>query len=433
MCRPLRERVIVSFPVGNGSGRPQRTTPSPDVRILQVIPSLASSSGGPATAVIGLSQGLAQLGHDVTIVTTDRGRKEGVRSVEQTNCTVAGDGSAVIRVFPTQFPSRWATSREMLRFLRTSVREFDIVHIHSLFLFPTWAAGHACRRAGVPYVVELHGVLDPYHRRKSRAKKALYYGLLERRNLAGASAIRFATYEERRLASLGSLARASIVIPHGTDVSDGLEDVRPGAFRESLPELGTRSIVLFLGRLAHQKGLDLLAEAFIRGAHDRRDSHLVIAGPDPEDRGAALAGQFESAGIGDRVSFVGELLGHRRVAALRDADLLVLPSYSENFGIVAIEALAAGTPVVVSDRVNLAQDIADAGAGIVVPCEPIALARSIVSVLSDAGTRTRMSKNGRRLVDHRYRWPRIAGAMAAAYGDVIRGATTMMDATVHVQ
>jgi glycosyltransferase involved in cell wall biosynthesis len=154
-------------------------------------------------------------------------------------------------------------------------------------------------------------------------------------------------------------------------------------------------------------------------ARQRQDVHLVIAGPDNEGWGAKVRAWLEAEGMGERATFTGMLLGTDKLAVLRDASLFVLPSYSENFGLAVIEAMAAGLPVIISDQVNIWQEVETAGAGRVIPCEAAALAGQILELLANPEAAAGMGQKGRALVLERFQWPRIGRSLAEAYVRII--------------
>src|SRR2546425_5178302 len=168
---------------------------------------------------------------------------------------------------------------------------------------------------------------------------------------------------------------------------------------------------------------DRLAEAFGRAREKIQDAHLVIAGYDLEGYGRVVKGRLREQGILERVTFTGPLVGEDKLAAFRDCDLFVLPSYQENFGMAALEAMACGLPVVLSKGVYLYPEIEQAGAGLVVDGDPVGLAEAIEVLLRDATLRTRMGEAGRRLVPERFSAEHVADQMRSVYRNILAGAT----------
>jgi glycosyltransferase involved in cell wall biosynthesis len=366
---------------------------SPPVRLLHVVPTYlpATRYGGPIFAVHGLCRALARRGHEVHVFTTnvDGG---GVSAVPL-DVPVEMDGVRV-HYFPSSL-RRLYVSPSMRRALRREVAAFDVVHLHSVFLWPTWAAARAAKRARVPYLVSPRGMLVPeLVARKSRWAKRAWIALVERRNLAHASAIHFTARREwDDAARLGVPLPSPFVVPNGIDL--------PPLVREPRDE----RLLLFLGRVNWKKGLDRLIDA-MRGV----DARLVIAGPDEEGYATTLRARGH-----ERIEFRGPVAGEEKESLLRRAAALVLPSLSENFGNVVLEAMANATPVVVTPEVGLAADVEAAGAGVVTASEPAALAAALNALLGDAARREEMGRRGRALVEARFTWERVAAEMEEHY------------------
>jgi glycosyltransferase involved in cell wall biosynthesis len=377
---------------------------------LHVIASIAARTGGPAKAALDMARAVAALGHEVAIYTTDRE----MDAAERLRLATGRLDGVELHVFKQQFPTALATSWPLARALELAIPKADIVHLHSLYLFHTWAAARLCRRFGVPYLLRPHGTLDPYLWQRHRARKALIETLFQNRVLRQAAAVHYTAEEEMRLAQPYVQGARGVVVPNGLDLAEYAELPPPGRFRALHPEIGDRRIVLFLSRLNFKKGLDLLIPAFARVARQRPDLHLVIAGPDDGQRDAA--GDWVAAeGMAARVTFVG-LLDHRaKLAAFTDAAMFVLPSYSENFGLAIVEALACGVPVAISDRVNIWREIAAVGAGVVAPPTVDDVAQQIETLAADPARAAEMGGRGRTLVTERFSWGKIARDLETVY------------------
>jgi glycosyltransferase involved in cell wall biosynthesis len=366
------------------------------VRLLHVVPTYlpATRYGGPIFAVHGLCRALARRGHEVHVFTTNVDGS-GVSDVPL-DCPVEMDGVRV-HYFASQF-RRLYYSSAMRRQLRTFVPLCDVVHVHSVFLWPTSAAARIAARAGVPYVVSPRGMLVPeLIRRKSRAAKSLWLRAVERQTLRDAALLHVTSQRELDDArALGLPLPAHAIVPNGIDLPP-LSDAPHG------------DELLFLGRINWKKGLDRLIEAMKL----LPEARLAIAGNDEEDYAATLP-------RAENVRFVGTVSGEVKDALLRNAAALVLPSISENFGNVVLEALAVGTPVVVTPEVGLARDVEAAEAGIVTSNEPAALAQALRALLADRATREAMGRRGRALVEARFGWDRVAAEMEEHYACSMR-------------
>jgi glycosyltransferase involved in cell wall biosynthesis len=375
------------------------------MRVLHVISGIDPENGGPSIALHGLAVAQRRMGIDVTVTATFQ-RASVVSVAEQWR-------EAGLRV-ELIGPASGALSRhaDIAPRLAQLVREADVVHIHALWEEIQHQAARAAEREGVPYLVRPCGLLYPRSLAKGWLKKKLYVALRLRRTLDRAAAIHFTTDDERHGAAIPIKARA-IVEPNGLDLGEFDPLPPPGSFSRLHPQLAGRRFVLFLGRVHPEKGLELLIPAMAK--LDHKDVALVVAGPDNAGALPRFGRLAEQEGVRDRVLFVGMLDRPTRVAALRDAALLSLPSFHENFGISVIEALAAGTPVVVSDHVGLHHLIAQERLGGVVPLDAAALASALDRWLGDEPLRASAADRGRAVVSERFDWNRVAARWAEHY------------------
>jgi glycosyltransferase involved in cell wall biosynthesis len=390
------------------------------MKVLHVIAGLAPRNGGPHKAAPEMCRAMARRGHEMAIFTTNMDG-DGVLDVP-TDRPVYREG-ITIRYFPIGIPRHYKCSWPLARALRDHIPDFDIVHVHSLYLFHTLVAAHFCRKYGVPYLMRPHSTLDPFIRRKSRVRKAVYNLLIEKRNLDCAAAIHYTAHEEMELAhgALGIRAPGAVV-PLGIDLNEYADLPPEGEFHSLYPATKDRHVILFLSRITPKKGLDLLARAYGSVARAREDVHLVIAGPDDEGYGRRVRRWFAEEGASERVTFTGMLLGREKLAALRDADLLVLPSYAENFGVAVVEAMTCALPVVISNKVNIWREIDQGRAGIVIGCDEKELSRALIRLLEDGNLRRELGENGRRLVEAKFTWTRAAEQLEALYESILTGA-----------
>ena len=389
----------------------QATTAPGCLRVMHVIANLDPRHGGPSGMLPDMCRALANRGHSIEIVATDAYGSGRWR----TSPRPPEAGQLSVQYFPAQWPRRFEASWPMIPWLGRAIPGFDLVHIHSLYLFHTSVAAYWCRHYGVPYIMRPHGTLDPYLRRKSRTRKAVYDRLFERRNLDCAAAIHYTSQGELDLVRPLGLASPGIVAPLGVDIAQFSTPRRRGAFRKRHPHLAEKQLVVFLGRLTPKKGLDLLAQAFARVASRFPDAHLVIAGPDDEGYGPQVRAFLSQAGVEQRTTMTGMLVGEDKMALLADTDVWVLPSYTENFGVAVVEALARGLPIVISDKVNICSRIAAARAGLVTACDAEAFAEAVCQVLSDAALGRGLGRAGRKLARSEFSWEAAAEKLEAAY------------------
>lgn len=250
----------------------------------------------------------------------------------------------------------------------------------------------------------------------------LYTLLIEKRNLNHAAAIHYTAEEELQLAMDCDIAAPPVVVPLGVDATIYERVPHERLLSGRFPEIVGKKVVLFLGRLNFKKGLDILAAAFDLVRKDRPDVHLVIAGPDNEGYAWRVEKWVSAAATAGAVTFTGMLEGDEKLAAFREAAVFVLPSYSENFGISVVEAMACGVPVIISDKVNIWREVRQSGAGMVTRCNAEEVAAAILEILADEQRARMMGCNGKDLVQKHYTWTAAAAAMEGVYQNIVESA-----------
>jgi glycosyltransferase involved in cell wall biosynthesis len=353
--------------------------------LLHVVPTYlpAVRYGGPIVAVHGLCRALVARGHEVDVFTTNvDGDSISEVPIGQ---PVMLDGVRVHYFASTM--QRLYMSPDMRRALRNT-KNFDLVHAHSVFLWPTMAASRAAHRDRVPLVISPRGMLvRGLIEKKSSLVKKSWIALVERRNFARASRIHFTAEREWEDArEIGLPLPDPFVVPNGIDLVP-----RPDVARDP-------ATVVYLGRINWKKGLDRLIDALPSGAR------LVVAGNDEEN----LTPKLRELAGNRNVEFTGPVYDKAKWRLLASAAVFALPSMSENFGNVVVEAMMMETPVVVTPAVGLAPDVVEAGAGIASDDFATALAQ-ILENPRDYGQR------GRQLVESKFSWPTVAAQMEEAY------------------
>ncbi|HVT26812.1 MAG TPA: glycosyltransferase [Lacipirellulaceae bacterium] len=383
------------------------------MRILHVVPSYlpAVRYGGPIFAVHALCRALAARGHEVEVFTTNIDGPE--NSPVPIGTPVHLDG-VLVRYFACPLLRRLYWAPALGRALRREIGTFDAVHLHSVFLWPTWAAARAARTARAPYVVAPRGMLvKDLIARRNRLAKTAWIRCVERSNVEHASAIHVtsqleATELERFAWRLPRLA----VLPNGIDepsTSEGEIAADVAAMVAQQP------LVLFLGRLSWKKGLDRLLSAFARNPTGK----LAIVGPDDEGLAPQLARQAGQLGLADRVLILPRsVLGADKERLFAAARLFVLPSYSENFGNTVLEAMRRAVPVVVTPEVGAAEIVRESGGGVVTAGAPEPLGNAILRLNSDPDLAHAMGEAGQRHAIHHYTWSSVAARMQGLYESI---------------
>ena len=381
------------------------------LRVLQVTFSVAPQDGGPSIAVMALDRALRDQGVASTICSTDADGLQGRLSIdEQRRIRQVGD----VRFFRVHWPRRLRTSIGMARSLYPLVRSADIVHIHYVHAWSSFVAALYSRMLDKPYVLQPHGNLEPYHMAKSARVKALFEILSG--TLRHANALVVAT--ETEAANITSVPQSrKLVVPLG--------GITPAADR-SVRFPGTNGPrVLFLGRLAPKKRADVLLRAWPTVLEQVGAARLEIVGPDSDgllDQYRTLVAEL---GLGASVTFPGQLIGDAKSSAFANATVLALPSENESFGIAVAEALSAGLPVVISKHVAIADEVAAAGAGVVVPSlEPEDWAEALIALLQDDAALAAMSTAARCLASDRYSWDEAGRRLERFYRELLHQVTT---------
>jgi len=387
------------------------------MRILQVIPSLAPGFGGPTNAALGLSSALAKSGQEVVIFTTDAGIKGKLARGAAGELSL--NRNLKISYFPVQYPRHFKFSLPLAKTLKKEINGFDIIHIHSLFQFSTLAAAYYSRLFRKPYLISPIGQMDPFLLRRHSLRKRIYMHFFERKNIESAWGVHFTSEEERRLALELNLKIKDIVVGLGLDPDEFSNLPGYGEFRSRYPALRNKKIILFLSRINFKKGLDILVKAFGFLARERDDLCLVIAGPDDEGYGRRVKNWLKREGVLTKVIFTGMLLGQDRLAAFRDSDIFVLPSYGENFGLAVIEAMASGLAVIISNRVNISSYIKDAGAGLIVDTDPQQLFLAIKRLIDQPGLRKDIAVKAQALVQERFTWGVVVPDLIRVYESML--------------
>ncbi|MBW3670211.1 MAG: glycosyltransferase [Acidobacteria bacterium] len=366
----------------------------------------ATRYGGPIESVHGLSRGLVSRGHDVRVFTTNIDGP-GVSNVPLDQ-VVELDGVGV-RYFPSRRPKRIYRSTEMDSALRKELSSFDLVHAHSIYLWPTFAAARHADDTEVPLVISPRGMLvRSLVEQKSRLIKTLWLRLVEKGNFSRASAIHFTSRREMTDARQFSLA-----LPRPFVVPNGIESDAP--MTEKTSYTARREPVLFLGRISWKKRIDQLLRAMVSVP----GVPLIVAGNDEENLIPSLEALSRELGIDDRVSFPGWADNETKWRLLREASVLVLPSLSENFGNVILEAMAAGAPIITTPEVGAAEIVQAENAGLVVKGTAQSIATAIASVLDRPELARRMGESGARAAREHYSWEDIAARMEERYAAII--------------
>lgn len=380
--------------------------------------------GGPPVKVRSLSQQLVKLGHQVTVLTADWGlRSHVLANGGRAERTAVGwrleEGGIEAIYLPSWLHYRALSwNPGIARFCRAQLWRFDVAHIFGLYDFLGPATAAACRHRGIPYVVEPMGMFVPIVR--NFLPKRMYHLALGQSMLRGSRTIVGTSPQEvAELASSGLPTEKIVVRRNGVEVPDSLPE--RGRFRVAAGIPADAKVILYLGRLSEKKSPDVLLQAFALLCNKKSDAELrlVFAGPDEGGMKQRLQRMAGNLGVSAHVQILGAVFNEDKWSAYRDADVFVLPSQNENFGNTAGEAVAAGTPVVVTDKCGIAPLLADV-AGLVVKHDAGAIAQAVARVLYEPGLHARLSAGCKRAAA-KLNWDEPAEQMESLYEQLVTG------------
>jgi glycosyltransferase involved in cell wall biosynthesis len=389
------------------------------MKLLCVVPSYwpAFKYGGTVYCIHTLNKVLVKKGIDVTVHTTNAG----LDAKTPVNHQVNVDGVKVyyfsfIKLFESFGSTGWQFSWKMTNTIRRTLKTFELVYVNSIWNYPAVVTTHYCIQYRKPYIIFPHGMLYPYMLAKKAWKKWPYHRLVVKRSLQNAAAINYTTMDEaEKCHSFLGLDSKFFIVPNGIDLSEFNSLPSRENLRKRYHIAKYKKIILFLGRIHWKKGLDVLIDAYIRLAKKRNDVNLLIVGPDEEGYGEKIKKlirknglEYVDNGLGNeyyeadsRITFTGMLTGQAKLEVLAGSDIFVLPSYSENFGMAVIEALACGIPTIISNNVGIHKEVKQNNAGIVTETDVGILQRDMETLLDNESLTEEMAENGKRKVADR--------------------------------
>ena len=390
------------------------------LKVLHVIPSISPRRGGPSQAAIEMVTALRLRQVDAAILTTNDDCDSLLADLP-TGAWTNYSGVPVL-AFPRWSPPmgalrEFAFSPGLNRWLRKNMRSFDLLHVHALFSFPSTAAMVHARRARVPYLLRTIGQLSPWSLAQSKARKLLMLRLVERGNIEAARYLHFTTTLERD-ECFTALRKSfpSFVLPLGVR----LPSLPPGGRPKN-----QCLRLLFLSRLHPKKQLEVLlkALALLQTSSPQTQWQLDIAGTGDPAYLASLQKLAAQLNLASRCRWLGHVQGDAKTALMQQADWFLLPSAAENFGIAVVEALAAGTPVIVSPQVAVAELIDAAGAGLVCPSDPAALCRLLLSHYQGPSKAMRVA--ARSLAETTFSWSSVADQLESSYCEILHPSSVL--------
>ncbi|MEA5564837.1 hormogonium polysaccharide biosynthesis glycosyltransferase HpsP [Anabaena sp. UHCC 0399] len=391
------------------------------MKILHIVPSISLIYGGPSQMVLGLAPALAKEGVEVTVLTTDSNGDTGQKPLDvPLNVPIKQDGYDIIYFRCAPF-RRYKFSLDLLNWLKTYAKDFDLAHIHALFSPVSSAAAVVCSQQKLPYILRPLGTLDPSDLLKKKQLKKLYVEIIERRNLAKAAAIHFTSEQEAKISERFGAATRDLVIPLGVIPPKSLPKNGRDLINNNLGISKDLPLVLFMSRLDPKKGLNLLIPALEKLLASGTNFHFVLAGASPQDPDYEhkIKEQIDNSPLKSHTTITGFVSGELKTSLLQAADLFVLPSYYENFGIAVAEAMVAGKPVVISDQVHIWQEVRDSESGWVGTTDVSSLVDLLQEALQNPQECQRRGLNAQKYALENFSWDAIAKQTIQAYQEII--------------
>jgi glycosyltransferase involved in cell wall biosynthesis len=388
------------------------------VKILHVIPSVAPVRGGPSQAILQMVGALNHQGMMVEIAATN---DNGPHLLDVPLCHPIQYAGVPVRFFPRlsvggSAVREFAFSSAFTNWLWNSIHNYDLIHVHAIFSYVPTVTMAIARLRGVPYIIRPLGQLCQWSLQQGQRKKQLYLKLIEYANLNRAQALHFTSDAEHQEALKLGLTAPGVVIPHGLSLSAARPQAR-AELRQWLQLPDDEPIILFLSRLHPKKGLEILISAL--SALPLHRFTVVIAGSGDAAYEAEIRHRLQQSEISDRTQMVGFVEGEQKDLLLQGSDLFALTSYSENFGVAVLEALAAGLPVVITPGVALSPLVVQHRFGWVPELEEGAIAHAILEGLKHPEEMKAKGVRARQFVLDNYTWDHIAAQMIEVYDAIL--------------
>jgi glycosyltransferase involved in cell wall biosynthesis len=362
----------------------------------------ASIYGGPVYSISALCEGLVKAGAEVTVLTTDANGAEALAVPAGQPVNVDGVPVYYYPCVGLRLASKYFYAPQLKRACQKKIRSFDVLYIFGVWTYAMQAGARAALAADVPYLLSPRGSFMTWSMSQKAIKKRAYLALVERRLINGAAAIHCTSHlEEQQLGTWG-FRPPSMVLPNALDLTPFAKLPPQGRLRQDLGVPADGTLSLFVGRMHKEKRLELTIEAFSVVSRGMPNAHLLIVGPEGDGNGKKAQRQVQELGLSHRVHFTGLLTGMALMQAFADADMHVLLSHRESFAMVIAEAMAAGLPVLVTEEVGLAEEVAKAGAGYSVAADIGKIVTAWGELLSHAGLRREMGQRGYDLVRQKF-------------------------------
>ena len=390
------------------------------MKILHVITSLDNRFGGPPIALINLVKSQLNIPQikKIFILTTFIDDKEKRREFESVY-DLKDKRFKLIILKARTFYRLFFNFPKIIHYISKS----DIIHIHGLYRFPVIISAVLARFLGKPFIIRTHGSLDPYLKHRSKfgligiILKNISELIVERANLNSASYLHFTSEEEYRLSRNYHSNKRIIIVSNGVEYPK--KNIKPYDFNLKFGLTEKNKKLLFLGRIHQKKGLDILLSGFEKAFKKDNNLVLIIAGPDNENILEKLLYQYKRKNL--PIFSLGQV-NHKQIGDyFSAADLFVLTSYTENFGIAVVESISYGLPVLISKYINIYREIKNLKCGLTCDLDADSIATAMLKGVYDLDLRNHVKKFGSKEILDKYSWLSISKTLYFHYLNAIKG------------
>lgn len=377
------------------------------MRILEVIQKFSNTADNKSTTgiIFYLSKILSTRGHKIIIFTTNyKLDKQKIQELEK-----HGVKFYISKIF-----------LDIREFILTPgiisdlsiIKQCDIIHLHNYRTFQNVIISSYANFLKIPYIFQAEGSLSTFYQKKySKILFDYFFGDRMIRNAT--KAIASSEQELKELIKVGVSRNKIVIIPFGIEMQDYNHLPEKGIFKMKYNINKNKKIILYLGRIHKMKGLEILLLAFSDLQKENIDSLLVIVGPD-DGYLAELYRLIKKLDLKDKIIIPGPLYGSDKLEAYRDADIFVLPSFHDDFGLTTLESLACGTPVIITNRCG-SSDVVYENGGLVIEYDKNSLVKGMITLLSDDNLRIKYSEQGKAHVHSNYSWNSIGILLEKCY------------------
>lgn len=374
------------------------------MKILTIAPAhlQAYKIGGPIASIASMNKGLLNVDDNMSIDVLST--SYGLDTDKNVNYAEWEDVDSLstyrVKYFKYYGYGNLTFSPALFIEAKSILKEYDLVVLQGVWNFPFFAVAYLAKKYNIPYIIVPRGTLyKETWEMKSKLYKDILYNLVIKKMLLNAASIQFTTLDEKNsVLKYLNIDLVNYIIPNSIDLSKYLELPEKNEFLNKNEFLKGKKIILFFGRITQKKGLDILIESLNLLKEQRQDFILLIAGPDSQGYWASIEKQVKDYSLSSYVKYIGMLEGKDKLRILVDTNIFILPSYSENFGMSVVEAMSAGLPVIISNKVGIYNEVIQENAGIVTTLDSNEIANAIDKLLSNDNEIERLAGIGKEFV-----------------------------------